>query len=155
MKIAGLEIAGFAEFTNISESHLYALLNGNREITQEICEKIADKFEIPSSKLFNVRYKLTDELKNTTLLKRFYAEEKQAKSYFLQTKVDRKPSIFIERELYDTGFFDKQVTVSEVRKACLKRKRNYTSKQISQILTYMVDQKFLRKKKNTIVLANG
>lgn len=155
MKIAGLEISGFAEFTNISESHIYALLNGTREITEDLSEKISDKFGIQAQQLLNSKFKLTEELRSVPLLKKFYLDEKQTKSYFIQTKSERKSSVFIETELLNSSFFDKPVYVSDVREACLKKKKQYTSKQISQILNYMADRKLLKRKKKPITLVNG
>lgn len=154
-KIAGLEISGFAEFTNISESHVYALLIGTRDITEEISEKISNRFGIQSQQLLNNSFKLTEELRSAPLLKKFYLDEKQTPSYFMQTKSDRKASFFIETELFNSGFFDKPVCVSDVRSACLKKKKQYTSKQISQILNYMADRKILKRKKKPIILVNG
>ncbi|MEJ8818557.1 helix-turn-helix domain-containing protein [Lacibacter sp. H407] len=155
MKIAGLEVSGFAEFTNISESHVYALLNGTREITEDISEKISDKFGIQPQQLLSSRFKLTEELRGVPLLKKFYSDEKQTQSYFIQTKSDRKASFYIETELLNNGFFDKPVYVSDVRSACHKKKKHYTSKQISQILNYMADRKILKRKKKPIILVNG
>lgn len=155
MKIAGLEISGFAEFTNISESHIYALLNGTRDITEDVCEKIANKFGIQAKQLLNNKYKLSEELRNAPLLRKFYEEEKQAKSYFLQNKSERKSSVFIETELLNRGFFDKPMYIKDVREACLKKKRRYSSKQISQILNYMTERKLLKKKKKPLKLVNG
>lgn len=155
MKIAGLEISGFAEFTNISESHIYALLNGTREITEDAAEKIANKFGISHSNLTRRSYKLTEELKNAPLLKKFYIEAKQTKAYFIKTKSESKSSFFIENDLYNSSFFNKPVYVKEVRDACSQKGNNYTSKQVSQILNYMVDRKLLKRKKKPIILVNG
>lgn len=155
MKIAGLEIPGFAEFTNISESHVYAILNGTREVTEDVAKKISNKFGIPSSNLTSRTYKLTEELRNTPLLKKFYIDEKQTKDYFIKTKGERKSSFFIENDLYNSGFFDKPVYVKDVRDACIQKEKNYTSKQVSQILNYMADRKLLKRKKKPIQLVNG
>ncbi|MGY0036294.1 hypothetical protein [Pedobacter sp. NJ-S-72] len=46
MEVAGLERTGLAEFTKISDSHLYALLNGTRNITGEIADKIGAGFKL-------------------------------------------------------------------------------------------------------------
>lgn len=155
MKIAGLEISGFAEFTNISESHVYALLNGTREITEGAAEKIANKFGISANNLTDISYKLTEELGNAPQLKKFYTDTKQTASYFIKTNTEEKRSFFVENKLYKSGFFDKPVYVKEVRSYCSQNDFPYTSKQISQILNYMVDRKLLKRKKKPIKLANG
>ncbi|RXK60664.1 XRE family transcriptional regulator [Lacibacter luteus] len=154
-KISGLEISGFAEFINISESHVYAMLNGTREITEGAAEKIANKFGISAKNLTDRSYKLTEELRNAPLLKNFYNDTKHTTSYFIKTNSEGKSSFFVENKLYKSGFFDKPVYVKEVRSACSQNGFSYTSKQISQILNYMVDRKLLKRKKKPIILANG
>ncbi len=51
--------------------------------------------------------------------------------------------------------FNKRAYVWEVRDACLRERRKYTSKRISQILNYLVIKKKLEKKKMPIKLKNG
>lgn len=155
MNLSGLEIAGFAEFTGVSESHIYALLNGTRELTIEIADKIALGFNFKGWQLLKLDYKLTNTVRKAPILLKFYKENKGVHDYFITTRDDRKAAYFIENELLISDLFDKPVYVWEVREACAASGRKYTSKRVSQILNYLVSTKKLKSKKKPIKLKNG
>ncbi|WP_276503206.1 helix-turn-helix domain-containing protein [Terrimonas pollutisoli] len=144
-----------AEFTGVSESHIYALLNGTRQMTDDIADKIAVGFNLRGSQLLNPSYKLTSKIRTTPLLVKFYKENKRVHDYFITARSDRKTAHFIENDLLNSTLFNNPVYVWEVRKACEASGKKYTSKRVSQILNYLVTIKKLKSKKKPIKLKNG
>ena len=147
MALSGLEISGFAEFTDVSESHIYAILNVTRDLT--------GGFNLEGWQILKLNYKIPQKIKDSKLLNNFYVENKDVPSFFTSTRPKRKDSHFIEVELLSTNFFNKPVYVWEVRDICAEANKKYTSKRISQILNYLVDIKKLKKTKKQIKLRNG
>jgi plasmid maintenance system antidote protein VapI len=155
MQISGLELSGFAEFTGVSESHIYAIINGTKELTQRTAEKIAAPFEIKGTQLMNSNFKLTQKLNKTLLLTKFYKENKGVHKYFINTRVDRKVAHFIEHEILTQKQFNRTFSVGEVRQACLEEGKKYTSKRVSQVLNYLVETNNLKSKKKQIAKKDG
>ena len=142
MEIAGLEVAGFAEFTKVSVSHIYAILNGRKSLTSQTANKIAIGFKLNGWNILNPDFKITESIKSTALNK-FYADHQEATDYFKATIAERKDSYFFEHELIPTGIFDKPVYVWQVREACIALGRNLSSKQIAQIADHLATNKKL------------
>lgn len=155
MTISGLEISGFADFTDVSESHLYAIINGTKPLTENTAQKIAQLFNLSKEQLLNPNYKLTKKLSTAQALLNFYKENKAVHKYFITTKIDRKIAYFIEHEILKNKKFNIPFFVSDVRSTCLKSGRNYTSKRVAQVLNYLVDKGNLKKEKATYILKNG
>jgi plasmid maintenance system antidote protein VapI len=155
MVLSGLEIAGFAEFTSVSESHIYAIVNGTRDLTGDVADKIGIGFNLKGWQILKLNYQITSRIKKSKLLNNFIDENKTVPGYFIQTRNKRKDSNFIEFDLLNDDLFNDHVYVWEVRNACLSRDKKYTSKRISQILNYLVTKRKLKSEKRPIKLKNG
>lgn len=155
IQLSGLELSGFAEFTSISESHIYAVINGTKELTENTADKIADVFDLKGFQLLNPNFRLTKKLSNASSLVKFYKENKGVYKYFVNTRIDRKVAYFIEYEVLSKKQFAFPFTVGKVREACLEAGRKYTSKRISQVLNYLVATNKLRRKKEHIIKKDG
>lgn len=155
MNLAGLEISGFAEYIEVSESHIYAILNGNRELTSDIADKIARGFNIDGSDLLRSGANFTKANIDKKKLENFYSENKGVSDYFASTKAERKVALYIESHVLSSGLFSAPVTVAQVRKYCIENGKALPSKRISQILKYLVAQKKLKRAKKPMQLKSG
>ena len=155
MDMTGLEIPGFSEFTQISESHVYALINGTRSITEEVANKIAFLLRIKSWQIMNPDAALPESIRKAPSLKKFYAEYKSNPEYFKATKSDRKASYFIENDLLKGALFKEPVYVWQVKEVCQQNNKDYSSKQISQTLNYLVAMNKLKSEKRKLKRKNG
>lgn len=155
IKFSGLEIPGFAEFTGISESHLYAILNGNRVVSGDIADRISNPFGLKGWQLLRLDIDISKKLKRTPELNKFYVEYRGVRDYFRNTKSEIKSSKYIENVLLQSGFFKTPVYISEIREACEQAGNKLSSKRVSQILNYLVYKGLLKKKKKRIKLKNG
>jgi plasmid maintenance system antidote protein VapI len=155
MNLTGLEMIGFAEFVGISESHLYALINGTRKLTVGMAKKIALPFNIEWNILLDENNNITNKKISTVQLKKFYTENKGVRDYFVHTRRQRKVSYFIENEILVQQQFDTFFYVTDVRRACLDAGMNLESKRISQVLNYLVELGKLKRKRGRIILKNG
>ena len=155
MDITGLELAGFAQLVQISESHLYALINGRRKLTGDTADKIGAKLKLKGWQILNLDYIVPDSLQQLPAVKKFYTDYKHNPEYFKKTKSSRKVSHFIEQELLSTKLFSTPVPVSTVREACAGLDKEYSSKQVSQTLNYLVETKKLKSKKTRQRRKNG
>ncbi|HEU0227466.1 MAG TPA: helix-turn-helix domain-containing protein [Arachidicoccus soli] len=155
MDLSGLELIGFADFLSVSESHLYAILNGTRDLTEDVAEKIASAFDLKGGQILRPNYKIPKSIKKSELLNKFCDENKDVKSYFIDTRKERKDSYFVENDLYQTTLFDKPIYIWEIKEYCESIGKKYTSKRLSQILKYMVETKKLKSKKKPLKLRSG
>lgn len=152
---SGLEIEGFAEYLHISTSHMYALLNGTRELTEEIANRIGSAFDLTGANILRANYRIPKKIGRSNELNNFYDKNRSVKSYFRNTRVERKDSYFIENEIRNSDLLNTQTYIWELKEFCESKGRKYTSKQLSQILNYMVIRKILKKKKKPIKLRSG
>jgi len=155
MKIAGLELSGMVEFTKVSDSHLYAIINGNRALTGKTANKLAKKFGLDVWMLLKLDYKIPQNIRKSTALQEFYRDFKNVPEYFSETRESRKASVFIENEILKNDLFSTPKFIWEISEAFSKKGKLYTSKQLSQILTYLVRKKVLKCEKRPIKLRNG
>lgn len=155
IEMSGLELSGFAVFVHISESHLYAILNGNREVTEDVAERIGAAFNIKGGKILRLNYKIPSKLKKSNELNNFYEQNRNISSYFVDTRSARKDSYYIENELLQSGVFDEPIYIWEIRNYCESKGKKYSSKRLSQILEYMYKTNRLRRDKRPIKLRNG
>lgn len=155
MEMTGLEIAGFSEITKVSESHLYALLNGTKRLTTKTANKIAFPFKLTGAQILNLDYNIPETIKSAPQLVTFKKDYANNPEYFLETKIDRKDSYFFEEKLIKSDLFSESVSVSAVKKACTEYNRHYSSKEISQNLGYLVTTGELETKKIKITKKNG
>ena len=72
--LSGLEIEAFAELTHISESHIRSLINGKKEFTPAILDRISDPFNLNSQNFSNNNYTLTKRKINSQVLKNFFVK---------------------------------------------------------------------------------
>lgn len=155
MDLAGLEVAGFADYLSISESHLYAILNGTRDLTEDIADKIGTAFGLKGSQVLRINSRIPKKIKKSELLNKFCDENKNVDSYFTKTRGERKDSHFIENDLINSDIFNSPIYIWELKEYCQTLGKNYSSKRLSQILNYMVDTKKLRSKKRPLKRRNG
>jgi hypothetical protein len=155
MEITGLERTGLSEFTKISESHLYALLNGTRNITGETADKIGAGFKLQGAQILNLNFEIPVQIRKSPLLLEFYESHADNPEYFTDTKATMKDASYIEHKLLYTSLFEKSVFVWQVKEACKEDKKNLTSKQISQKLNYLVQKKKLIATKRKLKKKNG
>lgn len=153
--LAGLEVEGFAQYLSISTSHMYAIQNGTRELTSDIANRMGAAFNISGANILRVSYGLPKNLKKSDDLNKFYDENKSVKSYFRNTRIERKDSYFVEREIKNSNLFDTPIYIWEIKEFFEAKGKKYDSKQLSQILNYMVIRQILKKKKKSIKLRNG
>jgi plasmid maintenance system antidote protein VapI len=155
MEIAGLERTGLAEFTKISDSHLYALLNGTRNITGEIADKIGAGFKLHGAQILNLNFEIPAQIRKSAALLEFYELYSGNPEFFIETKATMKDAYYIEHTLLYSSLFEKSVYVWQVKEACKEDKKNLTSKQISQKLNYLVQKKKLIATKRKLKKKNG
>lgn len=155
MEIAGLELAGIAEFTKISDSHLYSLINGMRNLTGKTAEKLANSFGLEGWMLLNLNHKIPHSIRKSTKLLEFYANFQNVPEYFSATIDTRKASSFIENKLLKSNFLLDPKFIWEISIECSSNGYKYSSKQLSQILTYLVHKKVIKSEKRKIKLRNG
>lgn len=155
IKLSGLEVIGFADYSNVSESHLYAILNGTRDLTGDIADKIGSAFDLKGSQILRINYRIPQKIKKSKLLNKFYHENENVESYFIKTRSERKDSYYIENDLFNSNLFNSHVYIWEIKEYCKAAGKKYTSKRLSQILRYMVERKKLRSKKQLLKLRNG
>lgn len=153
--MSGLELVGFAEFVGISESHLYAILNKTRELTEDVAERIGSAFGLSGGKILRANYRIPMYIKKSELLNKFYEQNKNVDSYFINTRSNRKEAYFIENDLLQSGIFNKPIYIWELKEHCDSLGKKYSSKRLSQILNYMVETKKLKSKKKRLKLRNG
>ncbi|MBB5639034.1 plasmid maintenance system antidote protein VapI [Pedobacter cryoconitis] len=154
MQIAGLERTGLAEFTKISDSHLYALLNGTRNITGETADKIGAGFKLQGAQILNLNFEIPAQLRKSAALLEFYELYADNPEYFIETKAAMKNSYYLDR-MINTTLFEKPVYVWQVKEACKEDNQHISSKQISQKLTYLADQKKLIVTRQKMKKKNG
>lgn len=155
MQIAGLEILGISKLTGISDSHIYSLLNGRRNLTDEVAKIIRHSLEFDGMLIFKLNKDVPSSIGKSLQLIRFKEVYKHNTEYFLDTKIDRKGSAFIEYELLPTPFFEEPRYTWEVQVECKLLKKNYTSNEVNRYLKYLVVRKLLKSEKRKITRRKG
>lgn len=155
MDYTGLEISGFSEFTGVSESHLYALLNGTKKLTGTIADKIGSKIGIPGWKILQLDYEISNTIRKHPELVKFYKTHKDVKDYFTDSRDKRKQSYYLEYVLLNTNFFEKERYVWEVLDECEKVGRKYKSKDVSQTLNHLTKKGKMNKAKRQFRSRDG
>ena len=154
-KNSGLTITGLAEITNISESHLYALINGNRKLNGDIAEKLGKPFKLHGWQLLRLDFEIPINFDKSTDLIRFRKEFKDNIEYFYETKNKNKLSHFIENEFINNLIFDEPVYLWEIIESLKRINKQFSSKDLSQILHYLVKKNKLFSEKRLLKLKNG
>jgi len=156
MEAVGLEVAGFSELTKISESHLYALSNGTKNLTTDMAGKIASPLKLKANQILNVDYLISDSIKNAPAVKKFYATFKKGNpEYFKETKAARKNSYFIEKNLVTREIFNEPVYVWQIKKVCDEIGLDISSKELAQQLDYMAKTNKIKSEKRKLKKKNG
>lgn len=157
LEMIGLEESGFAEFTGQSEGHIYAILNGNRNLSLPLAKLIGELLEFDGEKLFNLRYKIPERVKNASELNNFKTKFKLNQEYFLNTLIDRKRSKYIEKKLIPNFPFNRPAYLSEIRNIINEGIdiTPFDSNELSKILNYLVLQNRLSKSRDFIKKKNG
>ena len=152
---SGLTIKGLEELTQVSESHIYALINGNKRITEDIASKLSSPFNFTSAQLLNLDYQIGENIKKSTELIRFKKLYKDNNEYFSTTKNNAKPSYYIENIFLKNPIFDKSVYLWEIIEVLKSEGKNYNNKDLSKILHYLVIKGKLISERKPIKLKNG
>jgi len=155
IELLGLEIAGFAVFTKISESHIYAIINGNRKLTGEVADQMTKDLPINGWQLLQLDYEITSTVKNSRVLKDFYKNYSNNSEYFIDNRTTRKSSQRISDLIKKDATFKNEQYVWEIREYLKQHKINPTSKELAQILKYLVVKGELQSKKAPLKLRNG
>jgi plasmid maintenance system antidote protein VapI len=155
MKIAGLEILGLSKITSISDSHIYSLLRGRRNLTDEVADRLGKALDFDGQIIFKLNKEIPTSISKSMNLSKFKLAYKLNEEYFLDARIDRKGRAFIEYELLTTTLFDHPVYAWEVKLACKEQKRNYSSNEIIGYLKYFVVRKLLKSEKRPIKKRNG
>lgn len=153
----GLEELGFAEFTGQSEGHIYAILNGNRNLSLSLAKLIGELLEFDGEKLFNLNYKIPERIKTASELNNFKTKYKLNREYFLNTLINRKRSIYIEKKVIPNFPFNRPAYLSEIRNKINEGIEidPFDSNELSKILNYLVSQNKLSKSRDLIKKKNG
>ena len=147
MIMIGLEIPGFALLLNKSESHIYAVLNGTRELTIDLAKEIGAILEFNGENIFKLTYPIPERITKSRELNNFMVKYKDNPEYFSSTIHSRKKSKYIEK-LIDSGVILIQpANLNDIRKKVnsLKPSMQFTSDQLSKILNYLVKKQKLSK----------
>ena len=155
MILANLEISGLSVLTGLSEGHIYALLSGRRNLTTEVADIIGSKTGFDGSVIFNLNQEIPNHIQKSDQLKNFSSKYKYNKEYFINTKIDRKPSYFLEFEVLNTTFLDEPKYVWEVNEFCRQLGRTFTSDKLKKHLKYFVTKGKLRTSSKPIKLRSG
>lgn len=155
MEKIGLEIPGFAVFIDRSESHIYSLLNGRREVTSDIALDIGNKLGFDGLRIFKLNQELPAGIENTPFLNNFKRQYRDNPEFFTSSKGERRVSHFIQFELINTDLFDTPKYVWEINEVCVLHGRTLESDVLSKHLKYFVKRGFLRSEKRPIKLRDG
>jgi len=156
MIIIGLEIPGFALLMNKSESHIYAILNGTRELTMDTAKEIGNILEFNGENIFKLTYLIPERIKKSKELNNFRIKYKDNPEYFSSTIHSRKKSKYIEQQLHNESLFGQPTYLREIRQKInsLDPAIQFTSDELSKILNYLVKKGKLSKSRKPIKLNN-
>lgn len=154
MDKAGLQLVALAEFTGISESHLYGILNGTKKLTGPVADQIATKFNMQGWQLLHLEYALPRSLNTIQELQEFYEEYRHARNFFTH-EIKLKPATQIEQLLLNGNFLNQKRSIAEILAHCKAHGLNLNSKQLSQHLHYLGQKSLLQKEKQKITLKDG
>lgn len=156
MQYSGLTIKGLEEITKVSDSHIYALLNGNKRITDSVAEKLSIPFNLKGAQLLNLDYEIPETIRKAPELIKFKKEYKGNIEYFNETKNNSKSSYFIEYGFLHDAIFDDPVYLWEIiEKLEQHYQKYYKNKDLSQILHYLVVKNKLTSEKRPLKLKTG
>lgn len=157
MNITDLDIAGFAEFFDMSTSHIYGILNGSRVLSEAFAAKIGKKLGFDGSKIFNLNSTIPNSISKAEALIKFKKEHKDNPEYFLSSKTERSPDSFVTEILIKSECFTEGYKyLSEITDYCKKiLNREFIGDQLSKALMYAVQTDKLKSTKKPIKLKNG
>lgn len=155
MEIIELEIDGFAEFTQISKSHIYALLTAKKTLTPQTADKIGKCINLVGSHILKIDYPIPGSIRKVPAVKDFHETYKNNPEYFTKTKGKGSISYFFEHTLFSTTLFDSPVNVGEIKQACSDFGLELSSKKVSQVVNYLVIRKKLVKETRELKKLNG
>lgn len=150
----GLEIPGFALLINKSESHIYAILNGTRELTMDLAKEIGAVLEFNGENIFKLTYLIPERIRKSKELNNFRIKYKDNPEYFSSTIHSRKKSKYIEQQIYNESILAQPAYLNEIRKKVngLNPSNQFTSDELSKILNYLVKKGKLSKSRELIKL---
>ncbi|MFI5136245.1 MAG: hypothetical protein ACHQIM_00370 [Sphingobacteriales bacterium] len=152
---SGLTITGLSEITKVSESHIYALINGNKKLKGDIAEKLGRPFKLQGWQLLGLDFEIPGNFNKSTDLISFRREFKGNIEYFYETKNKIKTSHFIEKEFINNPIFDEPVYLWEIMESLKGIGKQYSSKDLSQVLHYFATKNKLLSEKRPLKLKSG
>jgi plasmid maintenance system antidote protein VapI len=152
MVICDLDLDGFALFIDSSESHLYALLNGNRRLTKRKAEEIGNKLGFEGSLIFNLNVAIPVSISKSINLNNFKTEYKENLEYFISTLPIRKKSKFVSDQILKNDFLVRPSYLWEIKDFLngISKGITFDSDELSKILNYFVVKKMLLKEKRPL-----
>ncbi|MBL4677314.1 MAG: hypothetical protein JKY70_14080 [Mucilaginibacter sp.] len=156
MKVCDLTVAGFNALTGISDSHVYAIINGNRTLTQATANRIGKSLNFDGDLIFNLNKAISDAIGKSEILNNFRIENKKNYNYFISgVLVDKKSSVAFNL-LKESDFLLQPNYLWEIRNFLNSSgKTHFDSDELSKILNYLVSKKMLSKTKAKIKLRSG
>jgi plasmid maintenance system antidote protein VapI len=154
-KNSGLTITGLSEITKVSESHIYALINGNKKLKGDIAEKLGRPFKLQGWQLLRLDFEIPSNFNKSSDLISFRKEFKGNIEYFYETKNKIKTSHFIENEFLNNPIFNEPVYLWEIIEKLKSIGKQYSSKDLSQILHYLIIKNKLLSEKRPLKLKHG
>lgn len=151
INISGLGTSLFAEFISISDSHLYSILNGNRNVSLATIEKVKQVLPFKKADFTQLNRKVKISNIDFSYLNKFKDENKN------RIREENLLDITLNRELDRTdGLFKIPISIKYIIEFLYEETgKKYKSKALSQKLTYWVTTNKLKSQKQPIILENG
>lgn len=152
---AGLEVKGIAVLTGRSIDIFYAIINYRRPLSQELATIIGESLNFDGSIIFNLNTPVPSSIKNSQTLQQFRKDNIHNKDFFIDSWSENKDSTFIEKQLINTGYFNKPRYAWEVNEKLKSKGRKLNSDLLSKQLKYFVKKGMLKSKRVPIKLKSG
>lgn len=151
MFLMELEIPEFADFICYSEPHVYALLNGTRELTDGTISFLEEKLGITD--LFDLDNDVTDRIKAVVAEKKARNEQWEPGDYIRKT--GKKLSYALEHQILPLGLTKGWFSAEQFLEILTGLNRKVAIKSLRSSLNYLVAKKVLVSKKVRIPLTDG
>lgn len=152
IKLTGLSIMGFGAFMDLEseDKYIYAILNGNKNLTDKFIEKIEKFFSLKEGEFLNI----DDEIKQARIKKAIskFAEKNSKSPEYFNTEEEY---ITVINGLISQGYFSEKRTTSEIISKCRELGYSYSSNDLSYKLVNLVTQNILKAEKTTMILKSG
>jgi len=155
LEICDLEVSGFAQLTGKSESHIYGILNGSRQLGDSFSKKIGNILNFDAGKIFNLNKDLPPVFDSSFLIE-FRRKYGGNTEYFISKRNEDSIDYFIASKIIASDYLENQRSVAEIRKYSREvHQKEFSSEELSKGLTYSVKKGRLKVAKRKIVKSNG